>query len=434
MPPILTPTPAGGGAGITDGDKGAIAVSSDGTVWEIDASGMAAIAASPALAAAYAPVPTADEEAIWAVRAAMLDPAAVVHRNGTFDVTLTNPEWVINSWSVYLSNDVERRFDVRVPPRGGMALPMVWPAGTRVRGLVSGAQCLTIDPTLVSYADPKATWHERMARLPTLTHRSDGESGAGALSRYLDTTRSCYLSPRPGITGDQQSGSTPILSANFGCTQRFRVGATQASGQAPLVSLYLSRSGSQTGDLIVEIRTDSGGQSSGTVIASATVASANLPALDAGPAWVDVTLSALTQNLTADTPFHLQLRTAATSVCNWHGAIGSDNDPYRGWSHTGSWGTPVGFVHYACKVNPQVAINYLITGINGFDTPWVIVQDEHNGGGANTWSEISDSTSQRVGHDFLLPWTLMLGDKWRFNGGVVGTRAGILLAELPSDW
>ena len=387
------------------------------------------------LSSIYMPAASADEDAFWTLKAALLDPDALAPQTyyDTFDVTLANPLWVLNAWQTQLDARANNRFDVRVPPYLDM-IPPVLPAGTRIQGLGTGSSLFGIDPTLVSYSDPKAVFMERMARLGTLEQRIANQNGAGAVDAWIDDSRAQWTSPK--VRANTALFMTIGGVGLFGCTQQFSVPVQINNGANVTVSMFLQRVTGNSGDLKVDIRTNSGGDPTGTIIGTATVAAANLPALDGPAAWVDVVIT-LTANLTANTIYHLQgLNASGTSqVCQWRAAEGVDQTYYKGRYHNGSaWVDPTGFKHYCCAINRAALMSYLLVAASGFDTPWVITRGEMTGANMNLWSEISDVAIQRSGNGLAVPLDLRYGMRYRMNGGVSGSRGVWVALELPSDW
>lgn len=378
--------------------------------------------------------PSADELAYWNVKAALLDPAALApHYYDTFDVTLTNPLWVVNAWQCQIDARSNNRFDVRVPPILDM-MPLVLPTGTRIQGTGTASSLFGIDPTLVSYADPKAKFFERMGRLGSLVRRPANQNGAAAVNAWIDDTRPQFR------TSDARSNTSLFMTVGgtgFGSSQQFSVPVQINSAATVDVSVFVQRVTGNSGDLKIDIRTDSAGNPSGTIIGTATVLAANLPALDAGGSWVDATIT-LTANLLADTTYHLQLLndSGSTEVCQWRAAEGVSQTYYKGRYHNGtSWVDPTGFKHFCCAINRDTMIDYLITHAMGFDTPWAITLGELTGANINLWTEINDTTpTQRTGAGIAVPYSLRFGMRYRMNGGISASRASWIALELPSDW
>lgn len=109
---------------------------------------------------------SADELAYWTAQCAMLDPAAFVHLfSSSFTVTVPSGKtyYVFNAWNAQLGTNggtIFHRNPIKPIPLG---------EGTNIKGNgTSDAFLYYCDPSLVSYADPKAKYFERMARLQVL--------------------------------------------------------------------------------------------------------------------------------------------------------------------------------------------------------------------------------------------------------------------------
>lgn len=100
-------------------------------------------------------------------------------------------------------------------------------------------------------------------------------------------------------------------------------------GNLSQVDLELSRTGSP-GDLVVQIRTVSGGVPSGTILASMTVAEASVTLSDVSFDWISVPLSAPVA-VTAGTQYAIVLTApAAPPCCDGYKWAASFQDPYPG--------------------------------------------------------------------------------------------------------
>jgi hypothetical protein len=103
------------------------------------------------------PAPPDYEAQYWHNLCAMLDPAAYVHVMGTVARTVpAGEEWLmVNGWNLVLNG---------APFYYRRTQPMNMPAGFTFSGASATAFSYVCRPSLVSYADPKAKYFERLAR------------------------------------------------------------------------------------------------------------------------------------------------------------------------------------------------------------------------------------------------------------------------------
>lgn len=121
------------------------------------------------------------ETAFATNEAAMLEPLAIEpmqYGAFTYTVGASETKWCVNSWATQIGPN-GGRFDVR-DPRQPMPLRNV-----TVTGLQSTSTGVFIDPSLATYADPKATVFARMAGIPELDTKVIGFGSSDTYKPFM---------------------------------------------------------------------------------------------------------------------------------------------------------------------------------------------------------------------------------------------------------